>query len=202
MCYSLHCCLAVFLVAFVAIDACIVYTAVVRIDSQTQMGGMSVLPYGHNASVPMMAGHPELNYIDLSTAGFELICLLVLCFAVAWDQLGLLRLGMCGFSVAIIVETVALVGLMVLVMILAIDRGLGFFGWLILFVLVTGPSIILLVFRCVGLLRLQTLKLRLAASPLPFDASASASSRAAGERAGLVASQRESYHKTTSYVRG
>ena len=132
MCYSLHCCLAVFLVAFVAIDACIVYTAVLRIDSQTQMGGMSVLPYGHNASVPMMAGHPELNYIDLSTAGFELICLLVLCFAVAWDQLGLLRLGMCGFSVAIIVETVALVGLMVLVMILAIDRGLGFFGWLIL----------------------------------------------------------------------
>ena len=123
MCYSLHCCLAVFLVAFVAIDACIVYTAVLRIDSQTQMGGMSVLPYGHNASVPMMAGHPELNYIDLSTAGFELICLLVLCFAVAWDQLGLLRLGMCGFSVAIIVETVALVGLMVLVMILAIDRG-------------------------------------------------------------------------------
>ena len=200
MCYSLHCCLAVFLVAFVAIDACIVYTAVLRIDSQTQMGGMSVLPYGHNASVPMMAGHPELNYIDLSTAGFELICLLVLCFAVAWDQLGLLRLGMCGFSVAIIVETVSLVGLMVLVMILAIDRGLGFFGWLILFVLVTGPSIILLVFRCVGLLRLQTLKLRLAASPLPFDASASASSRAAGERAGLVASQRESYK--TSYVRG
>ena len=64
----------------------------------------------------------------------------------------------------------------------------------------TGPSIILLVFRCVGLLRLQTLKLRLAASPLPFDASASASSRAAGERAGLVASQRESYK--TSYVRG
>ena len=29
--------------------------AVLRIDSQTQMGGMSVLPYGHNASVPMMA---------------------------------------------------------------------------------------------------------------------------------------------------
>lgn len=144
--------LLAFCVCFIAIDSLQLYGGLVRATRSTQM------PFWGNAAIPLVAGHPEVNWADVLVSTIELGAVSMLFVGVRSAHVEHLRFGLCGFSVALVAEVGFLFWLMALVVMISVAKKIGFSGGAVLFILLILPYAALLAVRVYGLMRLHAHK--------------------------------------------
>ena len=105
--------LLIYCTCFVVIDTLQLYGGLVRATRSTTM------PFWGNAAIPLVAGHPEVNWADVIVSALELGAMGMVFAGVRSANVDLLRVGLCGFAVAVVAEIGFLFWLLALVVMIA-----------------------------------------------------------------------------------